>query len=164
MTIINVSQSKINGQWPTNQQWHSHRKDSKMKTIIDLEKYGDSRFKNWAKILTSVDTSKSNGYCFEGEFIQMGRKHELEIGSFILIYTESGSRNYHSPCVQLYKVNNDSNLEHLYSKNCPSMNGWALEVRDNIAKIVNEQNVPSPLEQFSNNEILAEARRRGLIN
>ena len=108
-----------------------------MKTIVSLGKVGDSRFKNWAKLLTSVDTSKSNGYCFVGDFIQMGRKHELEIGSHILVYTESGSRKYQTACIMLYRIEPES-LQEIYHKDC-QISGWALEVRDDIARLINDR-------------------------
>ncbi len=132
------------------------------KIIINLKKIGDSRFKNWAKTLTAVDTTQQNGYCFVGEFIQMGRKHELEVGTLILRYTESGNTKYHTPCIELMKVTTEG-LNTFYKKECPTLQGWALEVRDEIAKFLPESTPQTNLlEKFSDAEILAEMHRRRL--
>ena len=136
-----------------------------MKTIIDLSDIGDDRFKRWAKTVKSVNTSIATGYAFEGDFIGIGRKHELPVGSYVLVYAELGSMRHHHPSVQLWKVTADGHevaykREHLN----PS---WALEVRDDIAAIVNATPEPaeesSPLSAFADSDLVAEVERRGYI-
>ena len=105
-----------------------------MKKIIDAPTIGDGRFKRWTKTVSKVDTSKTNGFCFEGDFIRS--KQELEIGTYILAYGEEGSRNRHSACVELYEVTEDG-LKKIYDKRGLSPH-WALDVRDDIARIVNK--------------------------
>lgn len=46
-----------------------------MKVIFSLPEFGDSRFKSWSKLVTGVDTAQQNGYAFDGQFIQSGRRH-----------------------------------------------------------------------------------------
>ena len=97
----------------------------------------DGRFKRWAKILTNVDLSKKNGYAFEGKFIRFYGNVELEEGDILMLYEEEGSRKYHSLLIRLYIVKNGE-LEEIYSHKCDSIYGWALEVRDEIAKILEQ--------------------------
>lgn len=129
-----------------------------MKTIVQTPVVGDSRFKRWSKTVSHVDTSKTNGYSFEGEFIQS--KVELEIGSFILAWGQEGSRAHNSPLVRLYRVATDG-LEKCYEKDNLSEH-WALDCRDEIAAIVNTQPAApeNPLTQFSTEQLVAELARR----
>lgn len=136
-----------------------------MKTIIDLSGIGDNRFKRWAKTVKRVNTSVATGYAFEGDFIGIGRKHELPVGSYVLVYAELGSMRHHHPSVQLWRVTEDGHevvykQEHLN----PS---WALEVRDDIAAIVNaapeSAEEPNPLAAVPDSDLIAEIERRGYI-
>jgi hypothetical protein len=43
-----------------------------------------SKYKHWAKVVTSVDTTKTNGYAFQGEFLGVTREHKLPVGSIIV--------------------------------------------------------------------------------
>lgn len=42
------------------------------------------KYKHWAKIVTSVDATKSNGYAFAGTFLDVHRQHKVPIGSLIV--------------------------------------------------------------------------------
>lgn len=101
--------------------------------IIQTPVIGDSRFKQWSKHLTHVDSAKKDGYAFEGEFIS--GKVELEPGQYILSYGESGSSKHHYPLATLYRL--DDSLTEIYTKNHLDIH-WALDIRDDIAKIVNK--------------------------
>jgi len=129
-----------------------------MKTIVQTPVVGDSRFKRWTKTVSHVDTSKQNGYAFEGEFIQS--KVELEIGSYVLAWGSEGSRANNNPLVRLYKITADG-LEKVYSKDDLSEH-WALDCRDEIAAIVNAttEHRENPLAQFSTEQLMAELARR----
>jgi len=135
-----------------------------MKKIISVPRPGDSRFKKWTKILNRTDRSKTNGYAFEGVFIN-GSKAELAVDTIIMCYGAYGSRKYQEPFVRLYRIVDDQekgNLELIYKKDKLSGQTWALDVRDEIAAIVNVS-TPNPLNEFSDDELLAEVKRRGLI-
>jgi hypothetical protein len=131
-----------------------------MKAIVEIQYEGDSRFKKWAKVLKSVDQSKSNGYAFQGDFINSG-KAELEIGTYILFYGEKGSMKYHDPMVSVQKVT-ENGLEEMYRKEDLDRH-WALDVRDEIAKIINEMKKESPLAKYSNEELMEEMQNRGYV-
>ncbi len=147
------------------------------KIIITVPEYGDHRFKSWAKLLTGVDRSKTNGYCFEGSFIS--QKAEVPVGSYLLLYGRFGSMKYNDPAVRVLRVNEDGSLEKVYEKQCETEK-WALETRDEIASIIEssksqeestQENRPitqentqkenaSDLSRFSLQELEAEIMRR----
>lgn len=127
-----------------------------MKRIIDVPEFGDHRLKRWAKHLTNVNRELTTGYAFEGQFINT--KAELEIGSYILCYGREGSRANNDPVVALYRVEADS-VEQIYKKSCDT-EMWALEVRDEIALIVNKEENSNPLSDFTLEQLEAEIARR----
>lgn len=128
------------------------------KVIVTMPEPLDRRFKHWAKILTGVDKNNSTGYCFQGDFVPLSDrkrdvKREFNEGDLILFYSETGSRSRYTPRVILYIVE-QSELREIYNHKCSSLNGWALEVRDEIAQIV--ENIRK--EKKSLNERLEELR------
>lgn len=127
-----------------------------MKRIIDVPKIGDDRFKSWTKTLTSVNRELTTGYAFEGSFIC--GKAELEIGSYILCFGREGSRSSNIPVVEMYRVGNES-VEQMYRKECTTET-WALEVRDEIASILNNTEEENPLAGFTLEQLEAEIARR----
>lgn len=50
----------------------------------DCAGYHLSKYKHWAKIVRSVDTSKTNGYAFAGEFLDVRSEHRVSVGSIIV--------------------------------------------------------------------------------
>jgi len=134
-----------------------------MKTIIDLSDIGDSRHKRWAKTVKRVDTAVATGYAFEGDFIGIGRKHELPVGSYVLVYAELGSMRHHHPSVQLWKVT-ETGHDVVYKRERLNPS-WALEVRDDIAAIINAApesvEETNPLAGIPDSDLVAEVERRG---
>lgn len=133
-----------------------------MKKVIGLELYGENsyKFKKWAKTVTSVDTSKSNGYAFEGEFLALDRKHELEVGTYILQYGEFGDHRSPRINVRLLQVTEDGLTQVKEWANVGK--SWALECRDEIAGLISGQKNDNPLAMYSTEELLAELKRRGI--
>lgn len=43
-----------------------------------------NRYKHWAKLVTSIDTSKANGYAFVGEFLNINTEHKVPVGSIVV--------------------------------------------------------------------------------
>lgn len=109
-----------------------------MKNIIKTPTIGDDRFKQWTKTLKKVDTSKSNGYAFEGEFIRGNQ--ELEVGSYLLAWGRMGSRAHNYPLVKAYRITPDG-LVVVYEKDGLNEH-WTLDVRDEIAAFVNVNETP----------------------
>ena len=46
--------------------------------------YHLGKYKHWAKLVTSVDTTKTNGYAFAGEFLAVTAEHKVPLGSVIV--------------------------------------------------------------------------------
>lgn len=133
-----------------------------MKKIIELEMYGGNTWahKKWAKIVVAVDQSKNNGYAFQGDFLNLDRKHELEVGTYILQYGEFGDSRSGKINIRLLRVTADG-LEEI--KEWEDLGkSWALGCRDEIAEIVNTKEETNPLEAYSVEDLLAELKRRGV--
>ena len=66
-------------------------------------KYHHGKYKHWAKLVYAVDTSKTNGYAFDGDFLVVTAEHKVPVGSVIVevcdkeidcyIMEASGKRN-----------------------------------------------------------------------
>jgi len=134
-----------------------------VKAIVEIPAKKDDRKKAWAKVLESVDITKSNGYAFVGNWIRRGEKAELPIGSYVLTYDEPGSMKNWYPLVKLYRVTPDGLEVALEYEGNIRERSWALAVRDRIAEILAESRgeTPNPLAAFGDEELIAELQRRG---
>lgn len=126
---------------------------------------GDPRLKSWAKVVVSVDESKSSGWAFVGEFIATGGIQDVAAGSVVLVYGEKGSRANPRPMASLYTVNADTTLTHHADANGRA---WARTLRDEVADLLSTDLTPAwyevvDLSLVPDDELLAEARRRGLL-
>lgn len=131
---------------------------------VDVPEIGDPRLKSWAKVVHSVDESKSSGWAFEGEFIATGGIQDVAVGSVILVYGERGSRANPRPLATVYTVNPDATLSHRADV---SGGAWARTVRDKVAELLSGEvsHLPQHLVDLSmvpDDELLEEVRRRGL--
>ena len=74
--------------------------DAKGKSDYALRKY-----KNWAKVLKSIDTTKTNGYAFVGDFLNIRTENLVNVGDYVLELVDDN--NYY-----LYKAveNNQKEL------------------------------------------------------
>jgi len=113
------------------------------KRIVFISPIGDRRFKRWVKTLEGVDATISNGYAFQGSFIRFDRMVELPVGTLLLYFGMEGSRARQRPCVALRAVTPDGGLETLYKRDGLDL-AWALDVRDDIARIVAARRSSSP--------------------
>ena len=114
------------------------------------------RRKSWYKKVNSVDTKKTNGYAFEGDFLSEG-EHDLNEGDIIIEKVPAGSVKDGGFGANIYRVGNDLELVTQYqtwSKNF-------LSFRDKVAELLNEK--PNPLVAFSDDELMCEVIARGLI-
>ena len=46
--------------------------------------YHLTKYKHWAKLVSTVDTSKTNGYAFQGEFLNVREEHKLPANSIVV--------------------------------------------------------------------------------
>jgi len=147
------------------------KEDLTVKKIVMVPETLDGRKKTWRKHLESVDKEKANGYAFVGNWLRAGEREEMEVGSFILCYDETGSRKYTYPVVRLFKVGVKNDLEEVFRwEGRYGERSWALAVRDEIAAILAEAQGQEPeegslleqrLSSISDEELIAELERRG---
>ena len=141
-----------------------------MKKIVMIPETLDVRKKTWRKHLEGVDTEKTNGYAFVGNWLRAGERAELEVGSFVLCYDEPGSMKNWYPVVRVFKVV-ENGLEEVYHwEGDFGERSWALAVRNEIAAILAEAQGQEPeegnmleqrLSDISDEELIAELERRG---
>jgi hypothetical protein len=58
--------------------------------------YHMNKYKHWAKLVTSVDISKTNGYAFVGEFLSVSAEHKIKMGSIVVEVCASDIKAYRS--------------------------------------------------------------------
>ncbi len=107
--------------------------NSPVMVAIEVPLVGDARRKHWAKVVTNVDQSKSDGWAYDGEFIADGGIQDVEAPSVLLVYGERGSRtNPHSEA-RVYVVNTDATLS---LRETATGRAWARTLRDTVADLV----------------------------
>ena len=89
----------------------------------------------WVKEIKAVDQTKSNGYCFEGNLVTREGLVEVEPGYFV-ICNISGSRKHQQKRYHFVKVNSKGEIRNELLEIITGKD-WALQVRDEIAKLVN---------------------------
>ncbi|MGA7272537.1 MAG: hypothetical protein WB239_15805 [Acidimicrobiia bacterium] len=131
----------------------------------DIPLLGDERLKTWAKVVHSVDETKSSGWAFVGEFIATGGIQDVPVGSVLVVYGERGSRANPRPLAAVYSVNADATLTHHAEA---SGRAWARTLRDHVAELLAADLRPPWQEMIDlsivpDQDLLEEARRRGLV-
>ena len=129
------------------------------KEIIE-DDTGDYEFYNggWVKEVTGVDKSKSNGYAFEGRFVNpIGGLSECGDGLYIVCSIE-GSRRRQKKCVAVFEIKDDEVTKVI---DWVEGNDWALQIRDRVAELL-DQPKENPLAKYSTEELLEELKRRGM--
>lgn len=141
----------------------------------------------WVKTVTGMDKTKTNGYSIEGSFVN--GPHWVMPGSIFIDCSIGGSRKNQSHHYHLFRVNDDGTATILaYAKS----KTWAIEfwpaIGEALATVPKKEageepkKIPWPeeseidpnpwvaaasrvkmIKNLSDEEILAEARRRGLI-
>jgi hypothetical protein len=110
----------------------------------------------------SVDTSKKDGHAFVGSFLRE-QQYDFDVGTVIVMKVPEGSvkRGYHSGVA--YRLTEGGELEKFASAD--DWRGDFLDFRDSVAAEINksahEEN--NPLADFSDEQIYAEAKRRGIV-
>ena len=130
---------------------------------VEIPQVGDDRHKNWAKVVHSVDATKSSGWAFVGDFIATGGIQDVPAGSVVLVYGERGSRRNPQSEARIYVVNPDATLSpHGSSKG----RAWARTLRDVAEELLTEE-LPTQrgwepeLLAFDDDALAEELSRRG---
>jgi hypothetical protein len=133
---------------------------------LGLSNSAAARSKHWIKRLTGVDTSKSDGYAFTGSWEKFGATVEVPEGTWFLEYIEdvAGSGRLRGRDVVLYQAvtveGDPAVLKRLGWELGPEA-GWALQVRDAIASLVNT--APDEAGPDTDPEALRAERERLLV-
>jgi hypothetical protein len=100
--------------------------------------------KSWIRHLTGVDTSKSDGFAFEGPWAKFGASVEVEQGTFFMSYVEdrASTGRIRDRDVELLRVTAEGHLVRVGYWQCGPAAGWALRCRDEIAQILVDAAVP----------------------
>ncbi len=100
----------------------------------ELSNSAARRTKHWIKQLTGVDTTKQDGFAFEGQFRDFEETVEVPVGAMFLSYIEDtrGSGRVDGRFVTLW-VAREENLEVVQTWTLDAGRGWALKIRDQVA-------------------------------
>jgi len=132
--------------------------DDRVLVAIDVPLLGDERHKNWAKIVESVDTSKSSGWAFDGPFVATGGIQDLPAGSVLLVYGERGSRANPQIMAKVFTVNADATIS---MEAEAKGKAWARTIRDTVERCLGMERQPLDLTYLSDDLLADELRARG---
>lgn len=98
-----------------------------------------ARTKLWAKKVTSVDVTKSNGYAFAGEFARGWDMKELLIndGDVAVAVIQTGSWKNPNQIMRIYKLENGKLYKHEMPWGSPALNAKVIYF---VASLVNKKN------------------------
>lgn len=97
----------------------------------------DSRYDQWAKWIVRVDTTKSDGYCFVGEFVPKGTS-EVRGGPrlALVMRTAPGTARYHYRAFRVVIWHPDGSVTPTDLQTTAERAGWALRLRDETAALL----------------------------
>jgi len=100
---------------------------------VDVPLLGDERRKNWAKVVDFVDTDKSSGWAYHGEFVATGGIQDIGAPSVLLVYGERGSKANPQMEARAYVVNTDGTLS---LHGTATGRAWARTLRDTVQELL----------------------------
>lgn len=108
-------------------------------TVVRAEEGAhDTRFTSWIKCVDAVNTDVTNGYAFDGPFVDRGTV-EVEVKPRVfLAATARGSRQYHTTTYNVVVMDGDGALSLSPIKTTDKEKGWALRIRDQVAALLDE--------------------------
>jgi len=126
----------------------------------------DTRFKAWIKKVTAVSPAGVGGYAFIGDFISTGTI-DIQGPTVLLAATVRGSMKYHTTTYNVLVLDAANQLTVTDVRTNDKEKGWALRIRDQVAALLPSRapastSEPNPLAQFTDDQIIAEVRRRNL--
>lgn len=125
---------------------------------VDVPLVGDERHKNWAKVVDSVDSSKSSGWAYEGAFVATGGIQDVPAGAVLLVYGERGSRANPQITARVYIVNPDATLT---MEAEAKGKAWARTLRDPIERCLGMERDQFDLSYVPDQLLADELRSRG---
>lgn len=137
--------------------------------IVEIPAQPHPRGKHWAKTVTAVDTDLSNGYAFDGSWLDRGEKAELDDGTLVLLRDQdvSAKGRLRSQRTWLTEVRSGGLIPVEDDEGPIATNStgssWALDIRDRVAAVldsVSDHGGHNPLAAYSTDELRAELDRR----
>lgn len=125
---------------------------------VDVPMVGDERRKNWAKVVDSVDTSKSSGWAYEGSFVATGGIQDVPAGAVLLVYGERGSRANPQITARVYTVNPDATIS-LEAE--AKGKAWARTLRDPVERCLGIEREIYDLRHIPDDVLANELEARG---
>jgi len=99
----------------------------------------DSRYNSWIKRVDSIDRASTNGYMYEGDFVNDGTQEVQDKPAVFLIASRTGSRKHNSTDYRVVTLRN-GNLELTdIQADDGKDSGWALLIREQIQALLDEQ-------------------------
>lgn len=132
--------------------------DGSVLVAVDVPLLGDERHKNWAKVVDAVDTAKSSGWAYDGDFIAVGGIQDVPAGSVLLVYGEKGSRANPQILARVYTINPDATLTFEAEAKGKA---WARTLRDPIERCLGIERDQFDLSYLSDDVLAEELRSRG---
>ena len=128
---------------------------------VEIPLIGDERRKNWAKIVHDVDSTKTSGWAYVGDFIAVGGIQDVPVGAVLLVYGERGSATNPLIEARVYEVNADATLT---EQGRAKGRAWARTLRDRVEELLGQPpSATLDLSAVSDADLLDEVRRRGLL-
>ena len=126
---------------------------------VRVPQLGDDRRRHWAKIVSSVDETKSSGWAFVGEFVADGGIQDLPAGGVLLLYGERGGNTNPRAEASLYTIGPDATLTLEASA---KGRAWARTLRDRAVELVGADRPPGPdLSAIPDGYLVGELQARG---
>lgn len=138
-------------------------------TVTIKTEYASGNRKSWWKIITDIDASQRGGYAFGGDFLSEGER-ELPVGSLLLHVTHCGSANRGYQEGTLFAVEADGSLREItialnWREQSVTLRkaaeGYLAEQNKEVVDAA-EEHVSNLLTCLTNDDLIAECRRRGL--
>ena len=133
------------------------------KDVIKTDNCNNFYNGGWVKEVTGVDTSKSNGYCFEGDFVSGANKGLVECGDgYYIVCSVEGSRKNQYKDVAMFQIAGDK-VEKIID--WVTGNDWALKIRDRVAELLylnfEDETEKNLLSGIFDEDLIAELKKRG---
>lgn len=136
-----------------------------MATIVISDRI-DTRHKHYAKHVTSVDVTKTNGFALLGEFLREGREQEVPAGAIVLRVYGEGSAKHRVIIADVLSVNDDGTVNKLasydYEREFVSLKNKLAELTT-VNLTPKAQTAPSALAGLDTEALIAEVERRGYL-
>ena len=125
--------------------------------------------KSWIKHVTEVDGELANGYAFTGQFLDYDTEYDLPIGSVVIDVIPEGSQKIATKSCDIYVVTKNG-LKRQSRKSGKDWQGDFLTICDSVSMFLDlaakTETTPTvhDFSEFSDYEIMAEVKKRGLVS